>query len=182
MLVLSLLLHLSAALAGLLPHDNYDQSLARRLPASTWYHHASHPIHALFKRGGDGQPYAAVGSPGLCCYIMSFILDVKNVAEWASAYPTGPPDISKLPADWVNALNAAVAAGTIPNISQSQQSAPGTNPFYPNNQDPTSPQICSGTYKCRIATDIWDAPEGYFGTGFDDGPQPVSTSPISLQS
>ncbi len=29
-------------------------------------------------------------------------------------------------------------------------------------------------YKCRIAGDVWDAPQGVIGISFDDGPLPVS--------
>lgn len=47
-------------------------------------------------------------------------------------------------------------------------------PVYASGLDPTSDQVCSGTYKCRIPGDIWDAPDGTFGCGFDDGPLPVS--------
>jgi chitin deacetylase len=78
-----------------------------------------------------------------------------------------------MPVAWVNALNAAVAAGKIPNIPMSNNT-PGHNPVYPNGLSPTSPQICSGTYGCRISGDIWDAPNGVFASAFDDGPTPVS--------
>jgi peptidoglycan/xylan/chitin deacetylase (PgdA/CDA1 family) len=74
----------------------------------------------------------------------------------------------------VDALNAAVAAGKIPNIPQSSNT-PGTNPQYPQGQDAAGSTICSSTYKCRAPGDIWDAPQGMIGTGFDDGPYPPST-------
>lgn len=75
----------------------------------------------------------------------------------------------------MDALNAADAAGKIPHIPQS--SAPGgqSNPVYPAGVNPSSPEICSATYKCRIAEDIWDAPDGVFASSFDDGPYPVSS-------
>jgi chitin deacetylase len=79
-----------------------------------------------------------------------------------------------LPPAWVDALNAAVAAGKIPNIPQSTNT-PGVNPVYPAGTNPNDPNVCSSTYKCRDPTDLWDAPTGYFGTGFDDGPQPVGS-------
>ena len=79
-----------------------------------------------------------------------------------------------MPQAWVNALNFAVAAGKIPNVPMSNITTPGTNPVYPNGLSPTSPQVCSGTYGCRIPGDIWDAPAGVFASAFDDGPTPVS--------
>jgi hypothetical protein len=78
-----------------------------------------------------------------------------------------------LPQEWVNALNSAVAAGKIPNISLSTVT-PGNVPVYPNGTDPTSPGICSGSYKCMIQGDIWNAPNGTFASAFDDGPTQVS--------
>ena len=79
-----------------------------------------------------------------------------------------------MPVAWVNALNAAVAAGKIPNVPMSSINTPGTNPVYPNGLSPTSSQVCSATYGCRIPGDIWDAPNGVFASAFDDGPNPVS--------
>jgi len=125
---------------------------------SSWYQRDDHPVHRLFKRQSiptDGVTYPTVGSK-----------------QWTNAYPPGLPDTSKLPQEWVNALNAAVAAGTIPNLTVSTNNPAGL-PTY-NGLSPTSPQVCSGTYACRISGDIWDAPEGYLGCGFDDGPLPPS--------
>jgi chitin deacetylase len=125
--------------------------VAKRLP-STWHQADDHPVHALFKRQSidDGVTYATVGSQ-----------------QWYNAYPSGHPDTSKLPQEWINALNAAVAAGKIPNIPPSHN-APNQNPTYPDGLDPTSSKVCSGTYKCRITGDIWDAPEGNIGCGFGE--------------
>ena len=78
-----------------------------------------------------------------------------------------------MPVAWVNALNYAVAAGKIPNIPMSNYTL-GNDPVYPNGSDPTSPEICSGTYKCMIPGDIWNAPDGVFASAFDDGPTAVS--------
>jgi len=78
-----------------------------------------------------------------------------------------------MPQAWIDALNAAVTAGNIPNIPQSTESG-GQNPVYPQGYDPTGPEVCSGTYKCMNPLDYWNAPSGYFGTGFDDGPTEVS--------
>ncbi|KAG6854784.1 hypothetical protein C0991_001211 [Blastosporella zonata] len=117
----------------------------------------------MFKRGAptDGTNYPQVGTP-----------------TWAAAYPVSSPDLNALPQEWVTALNAAVAAGKIPNIPQSSN-LPGQNPVYPAGANPNGPEICSATYKCRIPGDIWDAPAGYFGTAFDDGP--TTASPRLLQ-
>ena len=133
-------------------------------------------------------------------------------SAWAAQYPspTAAPDSTQLPQQWVDAFNAAVAAGlcftllsplflpslgTIPNIPQSSGS-PDTNPVYPDGNDPTGQTICSATYKCRCVRlhpsdivhlilrnpgDFWDAPDGYFGVGFDDGPTPVGFSIYCMQ-
>lgn len=100
------------------------------------------------------------------------------VTEWYAAYPQSTPDPNALPKQWVDALNAAVAAGKIPDIPPSNPT--DGNPVYPNGLDPNSDAICSSTYKCRKNTEIvWDAPDGVFGISFDDGPQPVSTRSVS---
>ena len=78
-----------------------------------------------------------------------------------------------MPPAWVNALNSAVAAGKIPNVPMSNVT-PGNSPVYPNGSDPTSPDICSGTYQCPIPGDIWNASDGVFASSFDDGPTQVS--------
>lgn len=111
-------------------------------------------------------------------------MDISNsiyffwtLTGWLVGFPSPGltiPDPNALPAAWVNALDSALAAGKIPNISVSSQNTPGTNPVYPSGLDPTSPQVCSGTYKCKIPGDIWDAPDGIFASAFDDGPTPVS--------
>ena len=91
---------------------------------------------------------------------------------WSAGFPAGPPDPNVLPKPWVDALNAAVQAGKIPNIPPSIGS-PGQNPKYPDGINPNDPNICSSTYKCRIQGDHWDAPDGVFASSFDDGPYPV---------
>ena len=97
-------------------------------------------------------------------------------AEWSAGFPPQEPiDVSKLPQAWIDALNSAVSAGKIPDIKPSSQPVPYTNPTYPG-LDPLSPEICSATYKCRNKDDLWDAPDGYFGSSFDDGPLDVSGS------
>jgi len=138
----------------------YNDAPIARTPSSAWFHSSDHPVHRLFKRQSiptDGVTYAPVGS-----------------TEWTNAYPPGLPDTSKLPQEWVNALNAAVAAGSIPNLAPSLNNAAGV-PTY-KGLNPNSPQVCSGTYQCQISGDIWNAPEGYIGLGFDDGPLPPSAA------
>ncbi|KAG6887692.1 hypothetical protein C0995_013434 [Termitomyces sp. Mi166 len=136
---------------------DHDDSVEKRLPTA-WYQPDDHPVHALFKRGPltDGTNYPQVGTP-----------------TWSSAYPSFSPDVNALPRQWVAALDAAVAAGKIPDIPQSTNT-PGTNPVYPQGHNPNGPEVCSATYKCRIPGDIWDAPDNYFGVSFDDGPTPAS--------
>lgn len=148
------------AQAATLPTIAHDHApLQKRLPG-TWYQRDDHPVQNLFKRGkrattGDGVNYAPVGS-----------------SEWYSGYPQGKADTSKLPQEWVDALNDAVAAGKIPDIPVSTQ-VNGGNPTY-GSLDPMSDEVCSTTYKCRKNDYIWDAPEGVWGAGFDDGPLPTS--------
>ena len=92
---------------------------------------------------------------------------------WSGGFPVGVPNITQLPQPWVDALNAAVAAGKIPNIPISSNK-PNTNPVYPQGFNPNGAQVCSATYGCRSPGDIWAAPVGVFASAFDDGPLPVS--------
>ncbi|KAF9491030.1 glycoside hydrolase/deacetylase [Pleurotus eryngii] len=135
-------------------NDHHDVST--QLP-STWYHAAEHPVHKLFKRGPeedtDGIEYATVGSP-----------------TWASSFPQSTPDVAQLPQAWTDALRKAVADGKIPNIPPTRAPSVDVAPAYPPGVDPMDPNICSATYRCRIPGDMWDAPDGVFGTGFDDTP------------
>ncbi|KAG5652434.1 hypothetical protein H0H81_005030 [Sphagnurus paluster] len=155
----ALLLALPAIVQAALLHSHDNDGshhVPQRLP-TTWHHPEDHPVNALFKRGPtDGTDYPTVGSP-----------------TWSSAYPRSSPDVTQLPKEWVAALDAAVAAGKIPNIPQSKN-VPGVNPVYPNNLNPNGPEICSATYKCVNSGDIWNAPDGTFATSFDDGPTPAS--------
>ncbi|KAK7039655.1 carbohydrate esterase family 4 protein [Favolaschia claudopus] len=135
-------------------HDSHSHTHAKRLP-SHWFHEARHPVHELFRR--DDATFPTVGSDA-----------------WAAGYPPGPPaapDVSKLPAAWVAALNDAVSRKAIPDIPLSLNASDGGNPTYPNGLDPNGPEICSATYKCRIDGDIWDGPAGTVGISFDDGPE-----------
>lgn len=153
---------LSAAAVYPRHDDEHSHSVARRLPDS-WYQRDDHPVHALFRRDGptDGATYAQVGSP-----------------EWVSAYPAGPPaspDPTKMPVEWLNALNDALARGVIPNISVTTLADPVNGiPTYPSDLNATGPEVCSATYQCRIPGDVWDAPDGALGLSFDDGPLPPS--------
>ncbi|KAJ7238825.1 hypothetical protein B0H12DRAFT_1025458 [Mycena haematopus] len=148
------------------PGGSSDYSVEPRLP-STWYHHPDHPVHSLFRRGGetDGVTYAPVGS-----------------AEWAAGYPPDPPaspDVKTLPAEWVAALNDAIARKVIPDIPLSTNTSDGV-PVYPKGTDPNSAGVCSATYQCRIPGDVWDAPPGYIGLSFDDGPEAGSDALIAF--
>lgn len=87
-------------------------------------------------------------------------------------FPPGVPDTTSLPQTWVNALNAAVNAGKIPDIPVSTR-VNELDPVYPVGYDPMSPAVCSSTWKCTAPGDLWNAPEGVIGLSFDDGPQPV---------
>jgi peptidoglycan/xylan/chitin deacetylase (PgdA/CDA1 family) len=80
-----------------------------------------------------------------------------------------------MPAAWLNALNAAVAAGQIPNIPPSVVSATGDNIAYPAGTNSTGTDVCSATFGCYASDDILNAPAGVFATSFDDGPTDGST-------
>ncbi|KAF7336102.1 Carbohydrate esterase family 4 protein [Mycena venus] len=134
-------------------HDDHSHTAAQLLP-STWFHDSEHPVHELFRRGDatDGVTYSTVGSQA-----------------WSAGYPspwsTASSDANALPAAWVAALNDAVSRKVIPDVPIPKLGADG-NPAYPSG-DPNGPEICSGTYGCRIEGDIWDGPQGGC---FDDGP------------
>ncbi|KAF8972223.1 hypothetical protein BDZ97DRAFT_1752812 [Flammula alnicola] len=121
---------------------------------NTWYHEFSHPpTHYSDETLLGWYQLSSVGSP-----------------TWSSAYPVSSPVASSLPVAWVNALNAAVAAGTIPNIPQTTMGANGA-PTYPPGFDPTGPKSIPG--------DIWNAPDGVFASSFDDGP--TQSTPTLIQ-
>jgi len=174
-LVSFLLIARAAAVPKPSDHD-HAHNVRRALP-DTWHQPEDHPVHALFKRapGTDGVAYPSVGSPSKGISIRCCLLAFKKVyfLAWSAPYPQSTPDSNAIPAAWVNALNAAVAAGKIPDVPIPTQTQPNTNPIYPSNVDPNSQTICSGTYKCRIPGDIWDSPTGVFASSFDDGPSPV---------
>lgn len=141
------------------PDGSDWESVKRSLP-SRWYHEEGHPVERLFTRQNgnpnDGVTYPAVGTP-----------------EWAAGYPAVPPDSTKMPQAWIDALNQALAAGKIPN-STLANSAGDNTPTYPNGANPNDPSICSASYGCKAPGDIWDAPDGVLGLSFDDGPIAVS--------
>ncbi|KAF8450717.1 carbohydrate esterase family 4 protein [Boletus edulis BED1] len=128
----------------------------RRLP-SRWYHEEGHPVHSLFRRAGsnDGVTYAAIGTP-----------------EWSAGFPADLA-LATMPQAWIDALSRAVTAGKIPDIPVSTSSNL-ENPTYPTGYDPYSATVCSSTYKCVTAGDVWDAPPGVLALSFDDGPLPAS--------
>lgn len=66
-------------------------------------------------------------------------------------------------------------AGKIPSVPVSTESG-GNSPTYPQGVNRNDPSVCAATDRvCRIPEDIWDAPDGMIGIGFDDGPTPVSS-------
>ncbi|KAJ7890800.1 hypothetical protein B0H13DRAFT_2234871 [Mycena leptocephala] len=173
-------------------HDAHSHTTSKRLP-STWYHRSDHPVHELFRRdvATDGTTYAQVGSPGV--YAALFRRSrTQFYSAWSAAYPESTPDSKAMPTKWLDALNAAVAAGSIPNIP-----VPLSFPtkirltrlvcvaffecrfIHPTRFpvvgfDPNGAVVCSATYKCRNPNDVWDAPDNSIGISFDDGPQPAS--------
>lgn len=125
---------------------------ASHLNEANWHHPRGHPIEKLFARNTDATP--TFGSPA-----------------WQSQYPSPdnnwPP--KSLPSAWTATLASAVAAGKIPNVPVPTMGASG-NPEYPNGLDPTGKVVCSATYECRGAGEIWDGPDGTVALAFDDGP------------
>ncbi|KAM6495883.1 carbohydrate esterase family 4 protein [Amanita muscaria] len=154
-IALLLVLPLSSVLATVLPprQHGFHHNVQQRLP-SAWYHEPDNPVHRLFRRGP--ADYAPVGSP-----------------EWSSGFQRAVYDPSSMPKEWKDALDDALKAGKIQDIPPSNNT-PGTNPVYPPGVNPISDRVCSATYQCRHEDDIWDAPPGVFGSGFDDGPQPFT--------
>jgi chitin deacetylase len=94
-----------------------------------------------------------------------------STAKYPPALATPPK--SSLPQDWIDALDAAVAAGKIPNIPTSVESANGVT--YPSSAVGSSKKTCSWTVsKCNGPDDITDAPDGEWTIAFDDGPTAAS--------
>ncbi|KAJ9476534.1 putative Chitin deacetylase 2 (putative) [Pseudozyma hubeiensis] len=82
--------------------------------------------------------------------------------------PLAIPTADQTPQVWLDALDAAIAAGKIPNIPVAQNQ--DGNPVYPNNKG-QDPNTCSWTVtKCVSKTDIVNAPPNNMAIGFDDGP------------
>lgn len=115
-----------------------------------------------------------VGFLNIGMVIDELIFYIKKA--WSSGFPGRDYDPYSVPQAWKDALQKAVKAGKIPDIPVSKNT-PGTNPVYPEGYSPTSSEVCSATYQCRAPGDIWDAPDGVFGTAFDDGPLPVCSPP-----
>ncbi|KZP17236.1 carbohydrate esterase family 4 protein [Athelia psychrophila] len=137
---------------------------ASPLAAGAWSLPEDHHAYSLFRRQApstsptDGVIYPTVGS-----------------SAWYSAYPQNLKSaVATMPQAWVTALNTAVAAGRIPSIPPTTLGKDGV-PVYADGYDPNSPTICSGSEQCRIPSDIWEAPNGTVGCGFDDGPLPPTT-------
>ncbi|KAG1754040.1 carbohydrate esterase family 4 protein [Suillus paluster] len=156
-----LLLATSAVYASVAPtsvfptHESHTENKTSR---NKWYHEDDHPLHALFKRGpvGDSITYPVIGTP-----------------SWSAGFPQLNADTASLPQAWVDALNAAVTAGKVPDVPQST-SINGTDPVYPTGSDPMSAAVCSSTYKCVTPGDVWNALPGVVALSFDDGPQLAS--------
>ncbi|RPD67136.1 glycoside hydrolase/deacetylase [Lentinus tigrinus ALCF2SS1-7] len=144
-----------SATASPYEHHDHDHAAPRALPGQ-WFHREEHPAYALFRRGDtDGITYPEIGSQ-----------------QWSAGFPQDNDVTKNLPQAWLDALDAAVKAGTIPDIPVSTST--GGNPTYPQGFDPNGPTVCSATYKCVNKEDLWDAPDGVFGSSFDDGPLPTS--------
>ncbi|KAF7295929.1 Carbohydrate esterase family 4 protein [Mycena chlorophos] len=161
----TLLLSLPFFSVSVFAHAGAHES-ARGLPGpGYWYQRDNHPVHDLFKRDSagatDGVSYPAVGSDG-----------------WSNGWPTQWSNDSPTPrAEWVTALNAAVARKAIPTYAPSTVNEAGGIPTYASGLNPNDASVCSGTYGCAIPGDVWNAPDGHIGISFDDGPLPP-TDPL----
>lgn len=83
------------------------------------------------------------------------------------------PDPSTTPKEWTDALNAAIAAGKIPDIPPATVNPDGSM-SYPGDLA-SNPWVCSWTTsKCLGEHDIVNAPAGQMAVAFDDGPTGVS--------
>ncbi|KAJ6556017.1 hypothetical protein B0H19DRAFT_1151791 [Mycena capillaripes] len=143
-----LLLHLLPA-HGHSPAHNHDHVARNALP-DAWFQPRDHPVRALFAR----DDFPAVGSDAWLASLPPFTPDGSHT-----------PDTTKLPQAWVDAYNAAKAAGNIPTIPQST-----TGGQYPNGLDPMSADICSSYVMCRAPEDHFNVPDGTLALNFDDGP------------
>ncbi|UZJ50724.1 hypothetical protein CBS101457_000044 [Exobasidium rhododendri] len=84
------------------------------------------------------------------------------------------PPQSSLPQAWIDALNAATAAGKIPDISPS--TIVNGNPVYPNNIG-NSEDTCNWTIsKCLGPNDVSTVPDNEWTVSFDDGPTGASSA------
>jgi chitin deacetylase len=143
-------------------HAAHAHSAKRSLPAHAWYHADNHPARALFARDATATSTLQPGTPA-----------------WVASFPSSTPDAKAMPQAWKDALNAAVAAGLIPNDAPSHLDGQGGQPTYATGVDPNSPNsVCSGTYKCKLPGQIWDSPEGVWGISFDDGPLPETSDKL----
>ncbi|KAJ7610504.1 chitin deacetylase [Roridomyces roridus] len=126
------------------------EHVARHALPNHWAQPRDHAVHALFAR----DDFPAVGSDA-----------------WTAALPpftpagSQTPDTTKLPQAWVDAYNAAKAAGNIPTIPQSTSGGQ-----YPSGTDPASAEVCSAYVQCRAPEDHFNAPDGALALNFDDGP------------
>lgn len=171
----ALLLAATVAYASANPagHTHID---ANPLPGK-WYHEDDHPVYSLFRRAGntDGVTYPAIGTAGTFGVSCLRFETHANRTEWSAGFPAASASTTNMPQAWTDALNKAVAAGKIPDIPLSTVVGQ-ENPVYPAGYDPYSPTVCSSTYKCVAAGDVWDAPPGVIALSFDDGPLPVRFS------
>ncbi|KAL5530059.1 hypothetical protein ACEPAF_6316 [Sanghuangporus sanghuang] len=168
MVAFSLLAALSVSAAAVTavvahPHPHPEGSRTRSAPLpDRWYHDEDHPVHALFRSqptNGKRQSMPEVGS-----------------SAWTAQYPASSPDVNDLPQAWLDALNDAKDAGKIPALPPTTYNGVDA-PHYPTGIDENrnNATICAATDRvCRIPQDVWDAPDGYMGIGFDDGPTDAS--------
>ena len=140
--------------------DGLNLEIVERSLPGRWYQERGHPVEKLFARQNvptDGVSYPAIGTP-----------------QWSQGYPPVPPNSAQMPQEWIDALNTAVNAGKIPNTPPSTANQQTGTVAYSDGVNPTDPSVCSASFGCRGAGDIWDGPNGTLAIGFDDGPTEVS--------
>ena len=100
----TVLLAMPLTQAALVPrHDHAERA---SIPGAVWHQPDDSPVHALFKRQSgiptDGITYAEVGS-----------------AAWLKGFPNPDSkiDTTKLPKEWVDALDAYVISFVIKRLS-----------------------------------------------------------------
>ncbi|KAG8743382.1 hypothetical protein FRC10_012186 [Ceratobasidium sp. 414] len=162
MLGFAAVLALVAAAPAVLAHPLDLSHVEKRSLGARWYHDEDHPVHRLFARQNNSNPYPAVGSPA-----------------WTQKYPPGKLTTAGIPTGWIDVLNQAISAGKIPTDCPVSTQTGGGTPVYNSGSGTLNPgknPICSSYAQCKGDGQIYDAPDGVVALSFDDGPLPPATA------